>query len=337
MAEPGNGQVTLAWVSGGSGSTAIDRWEYRQTTGHTRSNDHISWEGWTPIPDSGAATTSHTVTKLADDTALINGTTYLFEVRAHNLGGAGEASHTVYATAGAPPAPRRLAATPGNGQVRLTWTSGGDNGSGIHCWEYRQTTDNVFLAETWKTITSLEYVDVSIFSFTVTGLPNGTAHLFQVRAVNFRGNGVPSAVVSATPGGGGGGGGDDPSPTPPPPTQPPVNRSPEFTDGSTADRSIAENTPAATGQLLTKTPLDYEAKAAYSVEVTAADTSGASATITVTITVTDVALPGKGGDYDADDNDMIDIDEVNAAIDDYFNGQLTLAEVSAVIDLYFAG
>ena len=217
-AEPGNNQVTLTWVSGGDGGAAITEWQYRQTTGHTRPKDQIAWEGWTPIPGSGTATTSHTVTKLADDTPLMNGTTYFFQVRAHNSLGAGDASPTVYATPGAPPAPRRLTATPGNGQVRLTWTSGGDNGSGIYHWEYSQTTDNALGYELWTTVTSLEQVDVNIFSFTVTGLPNGTKHLFQVRAVNFRGNGAPSAVVSATPGaggGGGGGGGGGPSQTSP--------------------------------------------------------------------------------------------------------------------------
>ena len=39
--------------------------------------------------------------------------------------------------------------------------------------------------------------------------------------------------------------------------------------------------------------------------------------------------------YDADGDGDIDLSEVSAAIDDYFNDDLTLAEVSAVIDLYF--
>ena len=33
--------------------------------------------------------------------------------------------------------------------------------------------------------------------------------------------------------------------------------------------------------------------------------------------------------------DDIDLSEVNTAIDDYFDGELTLAEVNAVIDLFF--
>ena len=45
---------------------------------------------------------------------------------------------------------------------------------------------------------------------------------------------------------------------------------------------------AATGQLLTKAPLDRESKSLYSVEVTATDASGESATIAVAITVTNV-------------------------------------------------
>ena len=189
-ADPGNYKVSLTWVSGGEGEAPITEWQYRQTTGHTSSKDRIAWEDWTEIPDSGAATTSHWVTKRADDTALINSTTYLFQVRAVNANGEGDSSHTVYATPGAPAAPRRLTATAaGRGQVRLTWLLGSDNGSGIHYWQYRQ------LDGAWRTVSLVEQVDVS--SFTVTGLPSGT-HSFQVRGVNFRGKGAPSPVASAT-------------------------------------------------------------------------------------------------------------------------------------------
>ena len=100
-----------------------------------------------------------------------------------------------------------------------------------------------------------------------------------------------------------------------------TNTAPTFSPGPTT-RTIAENTEAdqnistpvsasdsendtlsyslrgtdaasfgivqATGQLLTKAPLDYEDKKTYSVTVTATDPSGLSDTIEVTITVTDV-------------------------------------------------
>ena len=62
-------------------------------------------------------------------------------------------------------------------------------------------------------------------------------------------------------------------------------------------------------------------------------------TMTMTYTVMVSTGPTTGGDlldrYDADDSGHIDLMEVSAAIDDYFNGDLTLAEVSLVIDLYF--
>ena len=106
-----------------------------------------------------------------------------------------------------------------------------------------------------------------------------------------------------------------------------TNNRPVFTDGNSTTRSVAENTAAGvnivnpvgatdadnddtltytlsgtdaasfdidstTGQLKTKTALDYEIKTTYTVVVTATDDSGAasnnSATITVTINVTDV-------------------------------------------------
>ena len=62
-----------------------------------------------------------------------------------------------------------------------------------------------------------------------------------------------------------------------------------------------------------------------------------SQTYTVTVTVLDMVTPeGTLLDrYDADDSDHIDLSEVNTAIDDYFDGELTLAEVNAVIDLFF--
>ena len=154
-----------------------------------------------------------------------------------------------------------------------------------------------------------------------------------------------------------------------------MNRSAEFTGLSTTDRSIAENTPAganvgdpvaardreddtltyslrgadaesfdidpATGQLLTKAPLDYEAKDSYSVIVSVSDGKSSSGresdtrddSITVTITLTDV----DSGPYDTNKNEAIERDEAIAALVDYFSGAITQEEAIAVIQLYFAG
>ena len=100
------------------------------------------------------------------------------------------------------------------------------------------------------------------------------------------------------------------------------NSSPVFVDGETTTRSIVENTSAgeniggpvvatdldedvltytvagvdaasfgieaATGQLLTKAPLDYETKDTYAVVVSVSDRKGGTDTISVTINVTDL-------------------------------------------------
>ena len=72
-----------------------------------------------------------------------------------------------------------------------------------------------------------------------------------------------------------------------------------------------------------------------SVTVTAED--GTSETYTVTVTVGEA--PPVEGDlldrYDADDSGDIDLSEVNNAIDDYFDDQISLSDVNTVIDLYF--
>ena len=121
---------------------------------------------------------------------------------------------------------------------------------------------------------------------------------------------------SGTGGGGGfgGGGGGGPPPAPP-----------GFVEGTSATRSVPENTPvgenvgepvqaagtgwtyalsgddadaftvgADTGQLRTQAELDFETKSTYSVTVTATDAADASATIDVTIDVTNVDEPGGG-------------------------------------------
>ena len=134
------------------------------------------------------------------------------------------------------------------------------------------------------------------------------------------------------------------------------NVAPEFA-ADTAYRRVAENTAAgenigdtltymlggadadsfsidaSTGQLMTKAELDYETKASYTVEVTVTDAEGESDTITVTINITDMGLDNA---YDANENGVIDPDEVIKAVRDYFNGEITPQEVVAVVRLYFS-
>ena len=83
--------------------------------------------------------------------------------------------------------------------------------------------------------------------------------------------------------------------------------------------------------------LDFESGTKeYTVEVTATDLSLASDTITVTITVTNVSLGTLGDRYDANNDEVIDKDEVLAAVKDYFADRITGPDVIAVVRLYFS-
>ncbi len=111
--------------------------------------------------------------------SLTNGTPYSFTVVAVNGAAASAASSPLSATpvASAPSAPTGLTATAGNAQVALTWTSpAGATG-------YRVYRGGVLVAS------------VASASYTDTGLTNGTAYTWTVRAV--KQNSAESAASSA--------------------------------------------------------------------------------------------------------------------------------------------
>ena len=99
-------------------------------------------------------------------------------------GGGGGAPRT-----SAPGAPTNLTAVVGDGQVVLSWDApASDGGAEITDYEYRINGQNP-----WISIGSTET------TYTVTGLDNGTAYTFQVRAVNRIGTGRVPNHAEATP------------------------------------------------------------------------------------------------------------------------------------------
>ena len=186
---PGDQQVTLRWrAPTNDGGEPILRYEYDQDGSGT----------W--ISTDGTAT-SHTVT------GLNNGQTYTFRVRAVNALGNGavvmlEATPSP-STGGRgggggggggpritrPGAPENLLAEGGDGQVKLTWEAPEDDGgSEITDYQYRINGRNP-----WTSIGSTQT------THTLTGLVNGTAYVFEVRAVNRIGRGRASNRAKATP------------------------------------------------------------------------------------------------------------------------------------------
>ncbi|WP_419925865.1 fibronectin type III domain-containing protein [Candidatus Poriferisocius sp.] len=128
--------VSLADASGGAvttGNSTSARWEYSYKVGD---GEYGSWA----FSNNGASFTAPDDDPDTDGSqisGLENGVAHTFRVRALN----GQLSSPVLearpVTPGvAPPAPRGLSASAGDGQVTLSWTSGGSGGPAITRWEY---------------------------------------------------------------------------------------------------------------------------------------------------------------------------------------------------------
>ena len=179
-ATAGDGEVRLTWDN--PGDATITKWQYQQKAGTD------SYGAWTDIRSSGASTSSHTVTSLA------NGTRYAFKLRAVNASGNGAESDEASATPIAVPGkPTGFTASPGDGEVRLTWNDPGD--AAITRWQYRSAMSSGESGG-W---TEIGNSDHETASYTVISLNNDTEYYFQVRAVNSSGAGAASSEVSATP------------------------------------------------------------------------------------------------------------------------------------------
>ena len=187
----GNQIVTLSWTSGGNGGSAITKWQYKKKEGNT-------WDGdWSDICVSSdtacASKTSYTVT------GLTNATAYKFKVRAANTVGDGAESpesEAITPAATAPPAPGKPTGTAAHQSVVLSWTSGGNGGSAITKWQYQK---KLVSYGSWTDIceTSDDNTCPNRTSYTVTGLMNGEAYKFKVRAVNTVGDGSVSPESEA--------------------------------------------------------------------------------------------------------------------------------------------
>ena len=176
------------------GGSPIIRYEYRYApVGEV-------WNDWENV---GAGAVGVTVGN------LVNGLEYVFEVRAVNALGKGPvetAAATPVLRTGPPPppppppppgprqtvpsAPRNLLADGEDGQVTLSWEAPEDDG-GTAITDYEVRING---RGSWISIGSTHT------THTVTGLTNGTAYVFQVRAVNAAGSSPYSNRAEATPG-----------------------------------------------------------------------------------------------------------------------------------------
>ena len=178
-AAAGDEKVTL----GGSVLTgSVDKWQYQYKTDG-------SYGSWTDI-------TNATTTLNNEVTGLTNGTAYTFKVRAVNSQGNGTASSEVSATpASAAAGATNLRATRGNASVTLRASITDTGGSAITKWQYQQKDTGAY--GTWTDIASSN--SATLNATISSGVSNGTAYTFKVRAVNSIGNGADSNEASAEP------------------------------------------------------------------------------------------------------------------------------------------
>ena len=175
---PGDAKFELSWTASAANGSAITGYEYN-------TND----AGWKLIAGSG---TSALITKTSAtvDTDLTNAT---YQVRLRAVNGNGESAESEelpVTTSDSPPAPTGLTATPGDGQVSLTWTA--PSYLDISGYAYRQDSGAT---------TPVPGSDAKTTSHTVIGLINGTEYDFEVLAMNNELEGTAITTVdNVTPG-----------------------------------------------------------------------------------------------------------------------------------------
>jgi titin len=187
------GEVTLSWTtpSVAAGELPITGYQIEQSL------DNLLWTSVAEVPvDNGFGVTTLTVTGL-----LRTDGTHTFRVAAKNILSENPGTTHNYATSdpvlplALPGAVRMLQGTPGDTQVGLTWDTPLDTGGeGVtdYIVEY-QVDSGAWTA--WND-------GVGTFpSTTVTGLTNGGAYVFRVKAKTRLGEGVAEITNSITPAG----------------------------------------------------------------------------------------------------------------------------------------
>lgn len=179
-----DGFVILTWDAPlSSGSSSIIRYDvYRGTTSGS----------YTDIFDTGAGTPTY------NDSAVTNGQTYYYRIKAVNNEGTSPSSDEAHATpAGpsAPSAPRNLVAAGHDGYVILTWDAPSSSGTSAI------TRYDVFRGATAGSIgaTPIGNVAAGTLTYNDTTVTNGNTYYFVVKAVNDIGSSPASNTAQATP------------------------------------------------------------------------------------------------------------------------------------------
>ncbi len=173
----GSVQINLTWTDNANNETGFI--VERSPNGN---------DTWTQVGAPAANATS-----FSDSTGLVAGTTYYYRVRATNaLGDSANASVASATTASTPAAPSTLVATPAAGslQINLTWVDNSNNETGFIIERSPNGTD------TWTQV-GMPAANATSFSDS-SGLSEGTAYFYRVRATDALGDSANSNVATAT-------------------------------------------------------------------------------------------------------------------------------------------
>jgi len=189
---PAPGQVTNVTAASGGLTSANVSWSAPATGGAPTTYIVTPYVGSTAqTPTNVTGLPPNTTVKV---TGLTNGTTYTFRVTATNPTGNGAQSAASNAvtpsTAVVPSAPTAAAAVGATTSARVTWNASTSDGDSA-ITGYTITPFIGAVAQTTLT------VGPSATSATVTGLTNGTAYTFTVKANNGVGSSAPSSPSNA--------------------------------------------------------------------------------------------------------------------------------------------
>jgi fibronectin type 3 domain-containing protein len=167
---------------------------------------NITWNP--PIFDGGSAITGYMVYKndsvvpyaslpasrfWLNDTSVVNGVTYIYNISAINNVGEGPTSTISGISMAAPSEPIVLLLKESDSEINISWIAPISNGGSTitHYRIYRGTSpdDLVLLAE----------LDNQTFTYTDTGLTNGETYYYRVCAVNAVGEGANTTEMIGTP------------------------------------------------------------------------------------------------------------------------------------------
>jgi hypothetical protein len=184
---PSDKQLSVAFTAGATNGATVLKFQFSTDGGAT----------WADRTDAGTTASPLVITKLSSDgtTTLTNGTSYSVQIRAYSTV-AGAASTTTSATpAAVPGAPTVTATSNEDKQSVVTWSGAATNGSAITGYTVTANAASYFP----PVPAGCQSLPSTATSCTFTGLDNGVAFTFTVKAINAIGTGS-AGTATATPG-----------------------------------------------------------------------------------------------------------------------------------------